>query len=264
MKKSVALLLALLCLALSACGGEPAPVSVETPPAEPVSSEAPAVVPPYSFINSEKYVSGGKEGRAYRVEISESASEEDMRAVFADLTSADDYPLHTVWFYGQAGDVDAIGSYTVGMLEETAPGSVPVFTACTLDAATIAAFRDKAVEEAAAAELVKSIPAPSIMQEALVPENSFNPAPAVIFSTTAEENGLAGSAYYAEGEVVSRSEAGGYDTIRLSTADGDLYISAVSVPFGEIAEGDSATVFFVYAGWSNSLEAPAAEYVYLE
>ena len=260
MKKGIAFLSALLCLFLCACGGDPAPAPVDPSSVDPAVSSAVSVVPPYSFISADRYISGGKEGRGYRVEISEDASEEEMRAVFADLTSADDYPLHTVWFYGQAGDVDAIGSYTVGMLEETVPGGVPVFTACSLDAATIASFRDKADEAA----LTRSILTPSLMQEALVPDNSFAPAPAVIFSTTAEENGLADSAYFVEGEVVSRSEIAGYDTIRLSTADGDLYVSSVSVPFGEIAEGDSVTVFFVYAGWSNSLEAPAAEYVYHE
>lgn len=264
MKKGVAFLFALLCLFLCACGGDPTPAPVDPPVVEPAPAASVAPVPPYSFISADRYVSGGKEGRGYRVEISESASEEDMRAVFADLTSGDGYPLHTVWFYGQASDVDAVGAYTVGMLEEVSPGSAPVFTACTLDAATIAAFRDKASGETAAAALARSIPSPSFTQEALVPDNSFSPAPAVIFSTTADENGLADSAYFAEGEVVSREEAGGYDTIRLSTPDGDLYISAVSVPFGEIAEGDSATVFFVYAGWSNSLEAPAAVYVYHE
>ena len=111
---------------------------------------------------------------------------------------------------------------------------------------------------------IRKISNPTFKQEALVPDNYFEPVNILIFNTTADENGLADSAYYAEGEVVSRSEIAGYDTIRLSTADGDLYVSSVSVPFGEIAEGDSVTVFFVYAGWSNSLEAPAAEYVYHE
>lgn len=110
----------------------------------------------------------------------------------------------------------------------------------------------------------RSIPDPSLNQEALVPDNSFSPAPAEIFSTTAEENGLADMAFYADGEIVSRSDVGGYDTIQVATKEGDLYISAVLVDLPEISEGEAVTVYFVYTGWSDKLGGACGAYVYSE
>ena len=100
-----------LCLCLSACssGGKSVPVPEESTPA----------VPEYSLINSDEYVQGGETGIGYRVAIGDGATEEEMRAVFSDLCSGDVYSLHTVWFYGLPGDVEDIGSFSVGMLEDT-------------------------------------------------------------------------------------------------------------------------------------------------
>lgn len=111
---------------------------------------------------------------------------------------------------------------------------------------------------------VRSIPDPSFTQEALVPDNSFTPAPVEIFSTTAEENGLGDMAFYASGEIVSRSDVGGYDTIQVATEAGDLYISAVLIDLPEMAEGETVTVYFVYTGWSDSLGGACGAYVYSE
>lgn len=97
---------------------------------------------PYTIINSSEYVRSGRTCIGYRVEISDSATEDDMRAVFSELASNDSYYLHTVWFYGLASDVDLVGSYTVGMIEEETEGSTPVFTACSLDPETIEHFRN--------------------------------------------------------------------------------------------------------------------------
>lgn len=110
----------------------------------------------------------------------------------------------------------------------------------------------------------RSIPNPSIKQEALAPDNSFSPAPVEIFSTTAEENGLADTAFYAGGEIVSRFDVGGYDTIQVSTEAGDLYISAVLIDLPEISEGETVTVYFLYTGWSNKLGGACGAYVYSE
>lgn len=110
----------------------------------------------------------------------------------------------------------------------------------------------------------RSIPDPSFEQEALVPDNSFNPLPSEVFSTTAEENGLGDMAFYAEGEVVSRSSVSDYDTIQVATEAGDLYISAVLVDLPEISEGEAVTVYFVYTGWSDSLGGACGAYVYSE
>lgn len=111
---------------------------------------------------------------------------------------------------------------------------------------------------------IRSIPKPSFMQEALVPDNSFSPAPAEIFSTTAEENGIGDTAFYADGEVVSRFDVEGYDTIQVTTEAGDLYISAVLVDIPETSDGEAITVYFVYSGWSDVIDGACGAYVYSE
>lgn len=111
---------------------------------------------------------------------------------------------------------------------------------------------------------ILKIPDPTIQQEALSPDNYFEPVNDVIFNTTAEENGLADMPFYAEGEVVSRSNVGGYDTIQLATDEGDLYVSATLVPLPEMSAGNHVTVYFAYAGWSDSLDAACGIYVYSE
>lgn len=111
---------------------------------------------------------------------------------------------------------------------------------------------------------IRMIPDLTFKQEALVPDNYFEPTQEIIFSTPASENGLADVPFYAEGEVVSRSEIGGYDTIQLSTETGDLYISATIIPFEEVSEGDQATFFFLYSGWSDTLGGACGVYVHHE
>lgn len=190
-------------------------------------------------------------------------TEEEMRAVFVELCSADSYDLHTVWFYGLPSDVEDVGSFSVGMLEEKSRGAEPVFTPCTYDADTIAALRERGAEIEQSDE-ARSIPRPSIQQEALVEENRFYPVDGAIFTTAANENGLADTPFWVRGEIVSRSDVGGYDTIQLSTEYGALYISAVSVNIPEIDEGAEITVYFVYSGFSDALDGPCGVYAYHE
>lgn len=215
----LALVLA-MCLCLGACSSGEAP----SVPEEPTTA-----VPEYSFINSDRYVQSGTTGIGYRVAIGDGATEEEMRAVFGELCSADSYDLHTVWFYGLPSDVEDVGSFSVGMLEEKSRGAEPVFTPCTYDADTIAALRERG------AEIEQS-----------------------------DENGLADTPFWVRGEIVSRSDVGGYDTIQLSTEYGALYISAVSVNIPEIDEGAEITVYFVYSGFSDALDGPCGVYAYHE
>lgn len=245
-----------LLISLPACSGNNEAVALS----EASSVVTPLDVPEYELINYDEYIQGGKNGIGYRVAIGDNATEDEMRAVFADLCSGDSYTLHTVWYYGLASDVETVGSFSVGMLEEVSPGSDPKFTPCTYDTELIAALRgwDDTVDD------VRSIPSPSVMQEALVPDNLFSPVPSEIFSTSAEENGLGDMAFYAYGEIISRSDIRGYDTIRVSTESGELYISAVLVEFPEISEGENLTVYFVYTGWSNDLGGACGAYVYSE
>lgn len=146
----LALVLA-MCLCLGACSSGEAP----SVPEEPTTA-----VPEYSFINSDRYVQSGTTGIGYRVAIGDGATEEEMRAVFGELCSADSYDLHTVWFYGLPSDVEDVGSFSVGMLEEKSRGAEPVFTPCTYDADTIAALRERGAEIEQSDE-ARSIPRPS-------------------------------------------------------------------------------------------------------
>lgn len=259
MKHRAALLLALV-LTLSLCSCGPAPGPSPTPSSDPTPASSPAPVPPYSLINSDEYVSGSSKGVGYRVEIGDGATEEDMRAVFAELAAVGSYDIHTVWFYGLASDVEAVGAYTVGMIEEPSPGKAPVFTAADFDAATLASLRDRAQADSEA----RSIPSPSFQQEALVPDNSFMRAPGELFTTPASENGLGDQAFYAEGTVEEVAEISGKDAFRLSTDAGEIWVSAVTVPLGEVAQGDEVVAFFVYLGWSDVLEKAVGSYVYHE
>ena len=109
----LALVLA-MCLCLGACSSGEAP----SVPEEPTTA-----VPEYSFINSDRYVQNGTTGIGYRVAIGDGATEEEMRAVFWELCSADSYDLHTVWFYGLPSDVEDVGSVSVGMLEDKSRGA---------------------------------------------------------------------------------------------------------------------------------------------
>lgn len=260
MKKTLCLFLAFsLLVLLPACssdGGDAPPPEISS------AAETPPAAPEYDLINSDEYVQGGNKGIGYRVAIGDDATEEDMRAVFSDLCSGDSYALHTVWYYGLASDVETVGSFSVGMLEEVSPGSDPEFTPCTYGEELIASLRGQG--DGDAADDVRSIPSPSLMQEALAPDNAFSPAPVEIFSTTAEENGLGDMAFYADGEIVSRSDVGGYDTIQVATEAGDLYVSAVLVDLPEMSEGEAVTVYFVYTGWSDSLGGACGAYVYSE
>ena len=90
------------------------------------------------------------------------------------------------------------------------------------------------------------------------------PVDGAIFTTAADENGLADTPFWVRGEIVSRSDVGGYDTIQLSTEYGALYISAVSVNIPEIDEGAEITVYFVYSGFSDALDGPCGVYAYHE
>ena len=111
---------------------------------------------------------------------------------------------------------------------------------------------------------IRTIPDPTIQQMALAPDNYFEPVKDVIFSTTASENGLGDTAFYVSGEVLSRFDVSGYDTIQVSAEYGDLYISDVLAPIDGVSVGDSIDGFFVYTGWSEDLDGACGAYVYHE
>ena len=264
MKKARFLLLFVFMCMLSACSSGP---SVEvTPTPEPTPLEI--VVPEYSLINQDKYTQYGLSGIGYRVEVDRNVSEEDMRAIFADLCSGDTYDLHTVWFYEFASDIEDVGSFTVGMLEEESKGDNPAFSPCSYDEELISSMREKAAEEASLAALNRSIPSDAWdwKCDALVKENSFSPVDEIIFSTFGSENGLADSRFFVDGSIEDVIEADEYDLLQVSTEYGRLYVGEVPFwpDFRDYSIGDSVSVFFVYGGWSDGLNGPVGTYVYHE
>lgn len=268
MKKRVSLLVPVV-LVLSLCACSPgAAVSTATPEPSPLETEA--VVPEYSLINSDEYTQGGKAGIGYRVEIGDEASEEDMMAVFADLCSGDAYALHTVWFYGLASDVEDVGHFTVGMIEEGGQGADPTFTPCTYGAELIASMRERAAEEAALAALNRSIPAEvwTWKHDSLLHNNIFSPVDELVFVQPKKNEVLVGrgSLFFVDGDVSAFVDSFGKTYIQFSTDYGDLYLasSAGWFDFGDISQGDTATIYFSYSEWSVLLDGPVGEYVYHE
>lgn len=258
MKKLLAFAVAvLMCGALSACGQSPV---VETP--APPTPSAPDV-PAYQSIDSSEYARDGKACMGYRVEIGDDATEDEMRAVYEDITAEDSYYLHTVWFYGLASDVVDVGSYTVGMLEEVSAGTSPVFSAPSYSQDVIASMRARA-STSPTDEDTRSIPNIGFQQEALVPDNSFSPCPEAIFNTPASENGLADQAFYIESTVEEITEVEGYKMARLSTEYGEIYLSEITVSLDDLKAEDSGTIYFLYTGWSDKLSAAAGVYIYHE
>lgn len=110
----------------------------------------------------------------------------------------------------------------------------------------------------------RSISNPTWVQEAIVPDNSFSPVSDDIFSTTASENGLEGTAFFSDGVISEFLEVEGYNLIRFSTESGDLYVGASFVPVPEFEIGTQTTMFFVYEGWSSAAGGPICSYVYHE
>ncbi len=220
-------------------------------------------VPEYTYINYSEYQSEGVTGRAYRVQISSDATEEELFLVFDDLTAEDGYHIHTVWFYEEVIDVEVMGFYTVGMIEEELVGSTPTYTAVQWDKETLADMRAQFELEAAT---LRSISDDSfgVAEAFYSPDNEFLPTPIEIFSTTASENGLAENCYYIEGVVTSIESVSGYDHVFLDTEYGPIAIGSALISLPDVSEDDVVTVYFQYQGWSGVMEMCAGIFVYHE
>ncbi len=144
MKKTLCFALALVfSVSLTACGQSNTSIDLANSPAEIQE------IPTYDLIDRDAYYRDGKECMGYRIEIGDSATEDDMRAVFNDFISSSSYSYHlyTIWFYGLASDISDVGGYTVGMLEQTSPDQDPVFTPPSYDRDTIETMRALASAE---------------------------------------------------------------------------------------------------------------------
>lgn len=150
----------MMAFSLAGCGDSgvkatpPAPSVAVEPTPTPEAAPSPEVeLPEYSVISSSEYMRDGKDCIGYRVEIADGTSKDDMRNVFKAVTKDDKYFLHTVWFYGLASDVDTVGAYTVGMLEEETVDDrarkTPVFTESAVVGETLDKLRGTAATDSA-------------------------------------------------------------------------------------------------------------------
>ena len=270
MKKSF-FLLVLLCLvcSLSACSKTPADSS---PPADSAAADTPSdlVESRNPFLISAFEVcdvlsgTGKKIGSRGAVSVNKSDLPEFSSAEFAaymtefvdNRISGSEYNYVTIFFDDGTGFIFPGGNDTLGVYcRPDSDGSQSTHSLGECSRADGFRFIDYEI---------RSIPDFTIKQEALVGENYFEPVPSEIFSTTAEENGLGDTAYYAEGEIVSRIDVSGYDTIQVATPGGDLFVSAAFIELPDVSVGDPITVFFVYTGFANSLNSPCGIYVYGE
>lgn len=257
-----------LCLCLSACssGGDSAPAPEEPTPAAIV--ETPETENPLlraEFVVSDVLSGTGKKiGERGSVSVKKTDlpdfSSSDFAAYMTEFVdsriSGTDFNYVTIFFDDGTGFIFAGGNDTFGTYCR------PDFDGAISTRPLGECSREKGFQFVDYE--IRVIPDFTIKQETLVEENYFQPVDEIIFSTPASENGLGDTPFWVEGEVVSRSNLGGYDTIQLSTEYGDLYISAAFIDFPEISEGDEATVYFVYSGFSDALGAPCGVYVYHE
>lgn len=271
MKKALCLFLALSLLSLlpacSSGGGDVPPPevssSVETPPDLIPESDNPLLLSEFTVYDVLSGT-GKKIGSRGAVSVNKydlpDLSSPEFAAYMTEFVdsriSGNEYNYVTIFFDDGTGFIFPGGNDTLGVYcRPDSDGSQSTHSLGECSRADGFQFVDYKI---------RTIPDFTFKQEALVGENYFEPAPVEIFSTTAEENGLGDRAFYASGEIVSRSDVGGYDTILIATEAGDLYISATLVDLPEISEGEAVTVYFVYFGWSNSLGGACGTYVYSE
>lgn len=84
--------------------------------------------PEYENVSNDEYVRDGKQCVSYRVSVSSDLTDDELTTVFNDVCNADDYYLHTVYFYSNSDIANGGDAYDVAMLEETVSGSDPVIT----------------------------------------------------------------------------------------------------------------------------------------
>lgn len=85
-------------------------------------------VPEYTKVSKDTYVRDGNECISYRVAVDKDMSDKDLQKVFDDVTSNDDYYLHTVFFYSNKKLAKGGDAYDVAVLEETESGTDPTLT----------------------------------------------------------------------------------------------------------------------------------------
>lgn len=96
----------------------------------------------------------------------------------------------------------------------------------------------------------------------------FMKVPAIIYTTTGEENELGGTDMYVFGTVAELTTVESYDGIYIETNNGTLFLGTVDeindletpdgyVGFHELAVGDTGEFYFMYSGYSTLTETPS-------
>ncbi len=81
----------------------------------------------YQVVSSDTYAREGQECMSYRVAVPAEYSDDQLLAVFDEVTD-DDYYLHIIWFYSDPSGADGSMPYDVAMLEQTSKGETPEIT----------------------------------------------------------------------------------------------------------------------------------------
>lgn len=85
------------------------------------------VVPDYKVGSTQEYARDGKKCMGYRVAVDSQLSDDELKAIFDDIT-ADDYYLHIVWFFSDVEKASGADPYDIAMMEETDESSEPILT----------------------------------------------------------------------------------------------------------------------------------------
>ena len=88
-------------------------------------------------------------------------------------------------------------------------------------------------------------------------------APALVYTTTGEENGLTDTCMYADGKVRDIYKLGDYDVIDIETEDGTVAVmkSLYTSNWEHMALLDEVRVYFLYMGYSSEFDSPAGTYI---
>ncbi|MBS5135891.1 MAG: copper amine oxidase N-terminal domain-containing protein [Oscillospiraceae bacterium] len=86
--------------------------------------------------------------------------------------------------------------------------------------------------------------------------DGYTLAPKAIYSTSAEENGLADTFMYADGIVTGSNMSGEYPTYTLRTGYGDItIIDGMNLVSDQLKAGNTYRVCFLYMGYSSVLDS---------
>ncbi|MEG0323409.1 MAG: hypothetical protein RR547_04970 [Raoultibacter sp.] len=125
MRKIIAVGAALaLCLVLGACSGAS---NGDQAAGEQEKQEQVATIDYTVSDDKLEYARGDQTGMAYRVSVAESATNDDLKAVFEKVVADDGFDMHEVWFYSDTRLTDGSAAYDVALASKSsAEGEVTI------------------------------------------------------------------------------------------------------------------------------------------